>query len=236
MSMNDQTVQRLEDCRLAVIDDAWPFAQKNSGAIDVHFRQAKQRNPTLFDGDVFVVKQWSVESGVLTGLSHGAKFSAYHYWRENNYDDGSTEEAFAVSVVKSSDGGVLLARAVPGTLNAGRYCAPGGLLDRRDLGSDGVLDLAGAAARELKEETGLSAADMVREPGYLVAYVAPFFAIASVFRSEQAGDALRSSVEQSLKKQGAPEIEAPCVAYEMTELDGVSVIPITRLLCEAALV
>jgi 8-oxo-dGTP pyrophosphatase MutT (NUDIX family) len=236
MNMKNEVVQRLTVCRLAVIDDAWPFAQKHAAAIDAHFVEATQRNPKLFDGDVFVVNQWSVEDGVLEGQTHGAKFSAYYYWRENNHDGGDTEEAFAVNVVKSCDGGVLLVQAVPGTLNAGQYCAPGGLLDRRDLGSDGLLDLAGAAARELKEETGLSAADMTREPGYLMAYVAPFFGIASVFRSDQTGDALLSSIGRSLGAEAQPEIEAPCMVYEVAELNALPTIPIARLLCEAALV
>ena len=189
----------------------------------------------MFDGDVFVAEDWRLGDEVLHADLLQTKFSAYLYWRQHGFGGGVRGEVFATSVVEAADGGLLMARSVAGTLNSGQYLSPGGLFDARDMGPGGMIDVAGAAARELAEETGLDGSDVVRRPGYLVACVAPYLAIASVFGSHLDGCRLLERVNRHLAAQAAPELEAPCIITGRDELESLPTTRFTRLLSEAHL-
>jgi len=223
------TVHRLEDCRLHVLEACWPFEQIHAGAIEAHWAAATVTNPGLFNGDVFVVQRWDIVDGTMNAELLQTTFAAYHYWREIGFGNDDTAEAFATTVLLACDGGVLLARAVAGTLNAGLYLSPGGLLDSRDV-IDGGIDVAGAAARELSEETGLKSVEMERSPGFLLARVPPFLGIASVFRSHLSGDELLAQVTSYLDQANVPELEAPIIIREVGELDEFMMAAHARLL------
>ncbi|MGI9478903.1 MAG: NUDIX hydrolase [Hyphomicrobiaceae bacterium] len=223
-------VRELEDCRLVASGTSWRFASAHATAIAENWATAVSRNPSLFNGDVFVIEQWSIDEDVLIGRSVSAKFAAYLYWRDAGAAAAPYSEAFATAVVRSRDGGVLLAQSVDGTLNAGLFGAPGGLLDARDAGAGGALDLAGAAARELEEETGLTARELVRRPGFLLAHVPPYLAVTSVFQSNQTGAELVERVDRFLAAQERPELRAPRVVYQASELDRLPSTPFARLL------
>ena len=224
------SVRELADCQLAVTGSPWRFATAHASAIAQNWADAVSRNPSLFNGDVFVVEEWSIEQDVLVGRSVSATFAAYLYWRDAGAAAAPYSEAFATAVVRSRDGGVLLAQSVDGTLNAGLFGAPGGLLDARDAGAGGALDLAGAAARELEEETGLTAGELVRRPGFLLAHVPPYLAVTSVFQSDQTGAELVERVDRFLAAQERPELRAPCVVHQVSELDRLPSTPFARLL------
>lgn len=236
-------VVRLSDCRLRLVDREWLFASGHAEAISKHWDRSIASNPKLFNGNVFVTERWSVTEGVLVGDAVAAKFSAYLYWRDHGFDEGATGEAFVTSVVVAADGGVLLVRAMAGTLNAGLYLPPGGLVDQRDAGADGHLDLSAAAARELREETGLALdpepqceGELVRrDPGFLFVDVSPFLCVASVFRSALPGADLVAGVERFLARQGAPEVEACRIIYNSAELDELPATRFARLLTSAVL-
>lgn len=230
VEMIDMHVHELEACRLVVQDAPWQFALDHEAAIARHWSAAITKNPKIFNGDVFVVERWSIDHHVLVGQSVSTKFAAYLFWRDGTADPGPYSEAFATAVVQSRDGGVLLAQSVEGTLNAGLYGAPGGLLDARDVETDGEFDLAGAAARELSEETGLTGAELERQPGFLLAQVGPFLGVTSVFRSRLTGDELLHRVEAFLDAQADPELVAPRLIYNVAELDPLALTPFGRLL------
>ena len=225
-------VKELTECRLAVADSAWTFAEEYAVAIEQNWAAACAQNANLFNGDMFIVDTWSIDQGVLAARVLPTKFAPYLYWRSAGRPaaDGY-DEAFALCVVVSSDGGVLLAESVSGTLNEGLYGPPGGLLDRRDVsGDDAGLDVSGAAVRELHEETGLLAGEMARQPGYLLARVAPYLGVASVFRSALAGPDLVGRVKTFLDGQAEPELAEPRVVYSVEELDRLPLTPFARLL------
>ena len=225
-------VKELAKCRLAVVERAWTFADEHAVAIEQNWAAACADNAKLFNGDVFIVDAWAIDQGALTAQVLPTKFAPYLYWRSAGSPaaDGY-DEAFALCVVVSSDGGVLLAESVSGTLNQGLYGAPGGLLDRRDVSGDyDELDVSGAAIRELHEETGLLASEMARQPGYLLARVAPYLGVASVFRSALSGPDLVARVATFLDRQSEPELAAPQVIYSVAELDRMALTPFARLL------
>lgn len=224
-------VRKLKQCRLTVVDNAWAFADEHAVAIRQNWAAACASNDRLFNGDVFIVDSWGVAEDVLTARVLPTKFASYLYWRDaGGPAGGGYDEAFALCVVVSSDGGVLLGESVSGTLNGGLYGPPGGLLDGRDVGDDAGLDVDGAAVRELYEETGLIAAKMERQPGYLLARVAPYMAIASVLRCAMTGPELISRVSAFLHDQLTPELAAPRVIYSPAECDHMAMTPFARLL------
>jgi 8-oxo-dGTP pyrophosphatase MutT (NUDIX family) len=158
------------------------------------------------------------------------KFAAYLHWRETGFRDGAYDEAFATTAVLASDGGMLVARAVDGTLNEGHYVSPGGLIDARDVGRDGLLDPAGAALRELAEETGLSQPIATRRPGYLLARDAPYLAIASVFDVAATSDELLARVEEFIASQDEPELLEPMIVRGRRDLDRLPLTTPARLI------
>lgn len=223
-------LSRLSGCNLVVTPKPWPFAVRHRGAIAENWGAATARNPKMFDGDVFIVDHWSIVDGALTGQVLPAKFAAYLYWRDAGAEGGPYHEAFASALVVAADGGVFLARSVGGTLNAGRYGPPGGLVDARDVARDGTLNFAVAAARELLEETGLVAAEMERAAGYLLVRFGPFMAVISVLRSALAGRDLIDRVNGYLDSVAEPELDAPRMIYRPSDLDGLPLTPYARLL------
>lgn len=228
--------EHLTSCRLAVSDDTWAYATLNKSAIDAHWANAKEANPTYFDGQVFILSRWSVSDGCLIGAAVRTRFAAYLHWRDTGFDDEMrTAEAFATTVVVASDGAVLLARAVAGSLNSGHYVSPGGLIDESDQSIRGYLDPALTAARELYEETGLVASDMRRARGFELVRFDPYLAVASIYHAPVSGPELLSRIDRFLRAQPKPELEEPRLIYRRSDMDGMSVAPFTRLLTEAVL-
>lgn len=229
------SAQFLVDCRLRLVSRGWGFAVDHAAAIDRHWSAAVRDNPKIFDGDVFVTERWRFESDTLYGDAVPTKFSAYLYWRDHGFDKGCTSETFATTVVVAADGGVLLARAAEGSLNEGFYVSPGGLVDQRDVHGDGFLDLAGAALRELAEETGLEGAGLSRQAGFLLADLPPYFGVASVFRAAASGPELLVQVADYLARQREPELVDPRLIYRSADMDELPVTEFARLLTQAIL-
>lgn len=223
-------IRGLSVCRLVVTPRPWCFAEQHRAAIEQHWAAARAGNPKLFNGDVFIVDQWAIADGKLVGQVLPIDFAGYLFWRNAGGDRGHYNEAFASALIFSADGGIFLAQSVGGTLNAGRYGPPGGLIDASDVASDGQIDFATAAARELLEETGLIAGEMERQDGYLLARFGDFLAIVSVFRSALSGRDLIDRVATHLASVSEPELEAPRMIYRPGDLDGLPLTPYARLL------
>ena len=232
---NDPMVLELNDCRLRTVNGRWPFEVRHAKAIAAHWKTAASNNPKLFNGRVFVLRNWSIEHDVLFGEAMPTAFAAYLYWRDTGFDGGDTAEAFASSIIVAADGGVLVAKAAAGTLNEEQYVSPGGLLDQRDVTEDGLIDIAGAAAREIAEEVGLGRLDLTRQPGFRMAMVEPYLALASMLHSPLSGAALVRRVADFLSNQAEPELEAPRIVRSRAELDDINPTRFTRLLSETVL-
>ncbi len=224
------SVFELDACRLRLRDGQWAFAAANTAVIRANWERARAANPKLFDGEVFIVERWGITEGVLEADVVETRFSAYLYWRDNGFHDGVFDEAFVTTAVMASDGGMLVARAVDGTLNAGHFVSPGGLIDKRDLGPDRLIDPAGAAMRELQEETGLTQAVARRRRGFLMARDVPYLALASVFDVRQTGAELVARVQRYIDEQDEPELLEPRILRRRDELEQVLLTTPTRLI------
>jgi 8-oxo-dGTP pyrophosphatase MutT (NUDIX family) len=91
-------------------------------------------------------------------------FASFLTWRDAGFPDPSVRNCFAAGALRAADGAFLLGRMARHTANAGKVYFPAGTPDPGDVQADGAVDLTGSVMRELKEETGLLASEVV--PGF----------------------------------------------------------------------
>lgn len=181
--LTDGQVCRLRRCELTVIDGCWSYANERATAIAAHWQRRLAENPKMFNGCIHVLCRHSVQDGVLRGAYAKTDFASYLYWRENGFNDPPTCDGFASVLLCGRNGQYLVARAANRTLNAGYDVPPGGMIDERDVDQNGRIDVARYALRELFEETGLRAEEVVLDGETWVARDGALLAIGVVCRS-----------------------------------------------------
>lgn len=139
----------------------WPWAEENAAAIDAHWAERLAAQPRMFDGRVLVVSDLAITCDVLTSVYMETDFRKFLAWREFGFPDRTRINGFAAGALMAADGGFLLGVMAGHTANAGRIYFPAGTPDPHDVTSDGRVDLAGSVYRELAEETGLGADEIV---------------------------------------------------------------------------
>jgi 8-oxo-dGTP pyrophosphatase MutT (NUDIX family) len=126
---------------------------------------AREHGARLFDGALFrFVDASACADGTLHVLVGATGYKEYVTTRmpefSRNHERRELGNALAVcSVIETSDGIILLERRHGMSVYAGRYHAIGGFFERdRDMGE--CPDAFGAIRREIREETGIQAADI----------------------------------------------------------------------------
>jgi 8-oxo-dGTP pyrophosphatase MutT (NUDIX family) len=126
---------------------------------------AREHGARLFDGDIFRFVDASPRAdGALHVLVGATGYKEYVATRmpefARSHDRRELGNALAVcSVIETSDGFILLERRPGTSVYAGRYHVIGGFFERdRDMGER--PDAFGAIRREIREETGIQAADI----------------------------------------------------------------------------
>lgn len=183
------------------------FDVEDVSAIATHWREAVAANPKLFDGRVLLSEQVAVEAGRLRSRYVETGFSTFLWWRANGFPKGDVRNVFAAAAVVSSDGAVLVGRMAAHTANAGQIYLPCGTPDRSDVVGK-VVDLEGSIARELAEETGLSAPVVTAANERIAVFAGPRVACVRRFDSPLAADALKERVEAHLAREVEPELDA----------------------------
>jgi len=212
----ERTVHEIHTTGLHVVDEPWPFAISHAAEIEAHWHESVVRNPHLFNGDVFVLREHTVEAGILRGQYVPTDFASYLYWRDRGFDDPPTCDGFAIVLLRSRQGKYFLAEAAAHTLNGGFHVPPGGCFDARDVTSCGAADITACALRELAEETGLTREDIVIDDGYLVTRIGCLVAIAVQARCLLEDDEVLRRVSEHNKKQDTPEL-GECLWYSPDE-------------------
>ena len=221
-------------CELRVADAPWPFAELNRSAIMTHWQRRSSQNSTLFNGGVFILRDPRIEGGIFRGTYYATDFASFLYWRDMGFNDPGTYDGFASAMVRAADGGYLIGRAAPGSLNDGLFVFPGGLVDARDVRDDGLMDIVGTARRELVEETGLDPDRLVVEPGLQVVRMGPLIGFGATFVARDSQSALLRRVRHHLATSDAPELFEPQFISHGEDLTSRPLVESTRLLLEAA--
>lgn len=153
--MLEARVVTVRQVNLRVGPGSWQHEAGNEDAIAAFWTEQQQRNPALFDGRFFVLDRWQIDEEGLHGVCRETRYAAYLHWRADGFTSAGLN-AFAMPVVRSRDGAVLIGRMAGWTANAGIWYMPAGSIDAADVLADGSIDLEGNISRELQEEIGLS--------------------------------------------------------------------------------
>lgn len=206
---NEVRIDAVRSLDILLSDAPWRFEREKHEAIAAHFARLRESKPALWNGPVLLFCDCSLIDGVFRAEAFRTDYASFLAWLDGL--DGGIETAagvrncFACPVVESSDGAFLLGRMAAHTANAGQVYFPCGTPDFDDL-VDGRVDLDGSVVRELREETGLSIADLAPVPGWIVVSDGPYVALLRRFRSAMSSDALRAKVHATLRAEPNPEL------------------------------
>src|SRR5690348_13418591 len=118
MCTSEGTSLRVSRCELALSAEPWRYAERHRDAIAAYWQRVSAERPKLFDGCVHVLTSYALRNATLSGTFARTDFKSFLYWREHG-TEAPAIDAFGSSLIRSSDGGVLLGRQVEGHLNGG---------------------------------------------------------------------------------------------------------------------
>jgi hypothetical protein len=216
------SVRRVADCVLRADAYDWPFAKGEAAAIDAHWSRRKAEQPGFFNGRVLMMTaasmQTSSDGSQFSATLFEADFKSFLYWRETGHRDRTVRDAFGSALILSAEGYILLGRQHAGNINGGLAYPPGGFIDRRDIGSDGTIDIVASTAREVAEETGLDEGDLDPRGGLWLTTGGIQVSMAKEFRSPLEADALRARILERLAADPDPELADICIVRSIADI------------------
>src|SRR5207248_4278964 len=118
---------------------------------------------------------------------------------------------------RRADGAFLLGLMGGHTATAGQIYFPAGTPDPNDIDGD-TVDLERGVLRELIEETGLTAADVVAEPGWFATPLGQRLALMKIVQATDTAAALRERIRAFLASQNQPELSGIHVVRGLDDL------------------
>jgi 8-oxo-dGTP pyrophosphatase MutT (NUDIX family) len=204
--MAETSIVRVKELDLRLSDESWPFADTRRAEIDAHFAELNRQNPALWNGRVLLSSAFSVDDGVARGTYFETDFASFITWRDWGFPDARVRNCFAMGALQAEDGAFLLGVMGEHTSNPGWIYFPAGTPDPDDVLPDGCVDLAGSALRELEEETGIPAHEVVPATEWSAVIVEPRIALTQVVRVRGRADDLRERILKNLAAEERPEL------------------------------
>jgi hypothetical protein len=205
--MTQFAIHRVTSLDLAVQKWSWPFAESQRPEIDAHFVVKQREKPKLWNGQVLLGRNPVFAGDRLTASYFETDFASFLAWRDWGFPDKDVFNGFGMGALLANDGAFALGEMGQHTSNAGRVYFPSGTPDLDDI-RGGAVDIAGSVARELEEETGLTAAEYRGEADWHCVFTGPALAMIRILRVDLPGDALRARIEANLALQPSPELAA----------------------------
>ena len=200
-------IHRVTSLDLAVEPFAWPFAVEKRAEISAHFADMQREKPKLWNGRILLGREPVFEGEHFSASYFETDFASFLAWRDWGFPDKAVFNGFGMGALLSSDGAFALGVMGEHTANAGRIYFPSGTPDLDDVRGD-ALDIAGSVAREVEEETGLTAADYHSDTHWHCVYTGPAVAMIRILRVDMPGEALRDRLEANLAAQEHAELSA----------------------------
>jgi len=198
----------------------WPFAHERRAEIDAHFAERRTRWPQMWNGRILLTgADYRIADRSLSGTCFEADFASLLAWRDWGFPDTSAVNCFAMGALRSRDGAFLLGVMGAHTANAGRVYFPAGTPEPADI-VDGRLDLAGSVAREIAEETGLTADDYVASPEWHVVRVDARLAAIKLLAVDAPALELQRKVQDFLAGETNPELSGIRIVRGPGDFDG----------------
>ena len=198
-------IVRIDRLELAVAPKAWAFADAHRAEIDAWFAAQQREKPALWNGRVLLLHDYDLAGGVFRGRYLETDYANFAAWRAWGRPPADVHDCFAAAAIEAGDGAFLLGVMGPHTATAGRSYFPCGTPDPDDI-VGGRVDLDLSARRELKEETGLDAADFIAEPGWSTVFDGALIAHLKVLRYHDEAETLRARVLEQLAREEQPEL------------------------------
>lgn len=203
------------DCK--VTDEGWPWAEKHASAIAEHWQTAIAEKPDLFDGKVLIATEVAVEGSRLNAELTVVRYSALKFWTRSGFPHAGAFNLFGAGIVVTKDGAVLFGEMAAHTANAGFSYFPCGTPDTGDV-IDGKLDIEGSIRRELEEETGLGAVDLLPSDQRWIAWDGALFCCARRYDTELTAEEATRITAAHLAAQQRSELARVHLIRRMDDL------------------
>jgi 8-oxo-dGTP pyrophosphatase MutT (NUDIX family) len=204
--MNDAPlVFRVDRLALSFKPKPWPFADQRRAGIDEYFAALKDEKPALWNGRVLLLHRQVVSGGVFTGEFLETDYASFAAWSAWGRPAAGVHDCFGAAAIVGADGGVLLGVMGAHTYNAGHIYFFSGTPDPGDI-IDGAVDLDWSVRRELKEETGLEAADFAAEPGWTTVVDGTWIMHVKILRAREDAAKVRNKILGFLAREDQPEL------------------------------
>lgn len=200
------------------VEHDWAWARDNAEAIDRNWERRLAETPGLFDGPVYLASGCVLADGACEASLFEVRYSRFLAFRDAGVPDALVANAFAAIVPHSTDGAVILGVMGAHTANAGQIYFPCGTPDQGDLREDGTVDLAGSAAREFLEETGLTLPERAEEEWVLLRGDGQLAFLRPV-RFDLDAEALKARIEAHRAREDEPELARGVVARSRADID-----------------
>src|SRR6266852_1087873 len=191
-------IHRVTQLDLSVQPWSWRFAEERRADIDAHFAIQQREKPGIWNGRILLGRDPDFTEG---------GFASFLAWRDWGYPDKDVFNGFGMGALRCSDGAFVLGEMGQHTANAGRIYFPSGTPDLDDI-SAGAVDIPGSVAREVEEETGLTAADYTAAAHWDCVVFGAAIALIRTLHVDMPGEALRARIEANLARQHQPELSA----------------------------
>jgi len=209
--MKDETsLFRVERLELTFKPRPWAFAIERRAEIDAYFAALKREKRALWNGRVLLMHHQVVRVGVFSGDYLETDYASFSAWRAWGQPHAGVRDCFGAAAIIAADGACLLGVMGPHTFSAGKIYFPCGTPDPDDI-VDGRVDLDFSVRREVKEETGLDAAEFEVEPGWTTVVEGALIAQIKLLRSAEPAEVLRARMLAHLEREPAPELSDICI-------------------------
>jgi 8-oxo-dGTP pyrophosphatase MutT (NUDIX family) len=203
--MSETAVFPVERLDLTFAPKPWAFAQERRSEIDAFFARLQREKPELWNGRVLLLHHQRVHDGVFSGEYLETDYASFAAWGAWGRPPAGVHDCFGAAALRSSDGAFVLGVMGPHTFHAGEVYFPCGTPDPSDI-VGGNVDLDFSVRRELEEETGLTATQVVAEPGWTTVLDGNLIAQIKLLQSEETAEALRARIRQYLAREQQPEL------------------------------
>jgi hypothetical protein len=200
-------IEKVASIDIRLRSDAWDFVADRATEIEANWQRRVEANPRLYNGKVLLTRDIALQAGSgsarLEGTCFITEYKIFQSWHDLG-QPGNVRNLFALAALRTADGAYLLGEMAAWTANAGRIYFPGGTPDLEDLNGD-TLDLDGSAWRELAEETGLTARDLMPSPEWTVVFDGALIACMKELNTALSAAELVTRISRFLAREKDPE-------------------------------